>query len=92
MEDKKAAKKIIKIYKKHPEFYSKEEIRYAKMMRKLIKRKEKKNEHSEIGDSNPKGRRDNGVRGKGEQPKKPRQSKGGWFINLLHKAWSLVSL
>ncbi len=41
LKDKKAAKLIIKRAKKHPELYTKEEIRYAKMVRKRIKRDEK---------------------------------------------------
>ena len=41
MKDKKAAKLIIKRAKKHPNFYTKEEIKYAKMVRKRIKREEK---------------------------------------------------
>ena len=39
--NKKAAKLIIKRAKKHPEMYTTEEIRYAKMVRKRIKRAEK---------------------------------------------------
>ena len=39
MEDKKACKKIIKRAKKHPEWYTPEEVRYVKMMKKLIKKK-----------------------------------------------------
>ncbi len=41
MKDKKAAKKIIKRAKKHPNWYSEEEVRFAKMVRKRIKREEK---------------------------------------------------
>jgi hypothetical protein len=41
MKDKKAAKLIIKRAKKHPELYTQDEIRYAKMVRKRIKREEK---------------------------------------------------
>ena len=40
MNDKKAAKLIIKRAKKHPELYSKDEIKYAKMVRKQIKKDE----------------------------------------------------
>ena len=39
MEDKKAAKKIIKRAKKHPEWYTPEEVAYAKLMKKTIKKK-----------------------------------------------------
>tara|TARA_R100001129_G_scaffold50838_2_gene35179 strand:+ start:250 stop:411 length:162 start_codon:yes stop_codon:yes gene_type:complete len=41
VKDKKAAKKIIKRAKKHPEWYTESDIRYAKMVRKRIKREEK---------------------------------------------------
>ena len=39
MEDKKAAKKIIKRAKKHPSWYTPEEVIYAKLMKKVIKKK-----------------------------------------------------
>ena len=41
MKDLKAAKKIIKIAKKHPEYYTKDDIKYAKMVKKRIKRDKK---------------------------------------------------
>jgi hypothetical protein len=41
LKDKKAAKLIIKRAKKHPEYYTKEEVRFAKMLRKQLKREEK---------------------------------------------------
>lgn len=40
MEDKKAAKKIIKRAKKHPDWYTKEDVKFAKMVRKRIKESE----------------------------------------------------
>ena len=42
MKDKKAAKKIIKLAKEHPNWYTREDIRYAKMVKKRIKQKRKK--------------------------------------------------
>ena len=87
MKDKKAAKKLLKLAKKHPDWYSKKDVYYAKM----IKKREKQHER-ELSDSNPKGRGDNGVRGTSEQPKESRQSQGSWVTRLLHKARSLVSL
>ena len=36
-EDKKYAKKIIKIAKKHPDYYTDSEVKYAKMVKKRIK-------------------------------------------------------
>ena len=87
MKDKKAAKKLLKLAKKHPDWYSKKDVYYAKM----IKKREKQHER-ELSNSNPKGRGDNGVRGKSEQPKESRQSQGSWFAKLLYKARSLVGL
>jgi hypothetical protein len=37
--DKKAAKKIIKKYKKHPDWYTREEVMYAKLIKKMLKKK-----------------------------------------------------
>ena len=37
MNDKQAAKKIIKLAKKHPDWYSKQDVYYAKMKRKEFK-------------------------------------------------------
>ena len=37
LSDKKAAKKIIKQAKKHPDWYSEQDVYYAKMMKKKIK-------------------------------------------------------
>ena len=91
MKDKKAAKKLIKLAKEHPDWYSKKDVFYAKMIKKQLKR-EKKQHEREISNSNPKGRRDNGVRGKSKQSKESRQSQGSWFTKLLYKARSLVGL
>ena len=38
MKDHKAAKKIIKLAKKHPDWYSKKDVYYAKMMKKQLKK------------------------------------------------------
>jgi hypothetical protein len=40
VKDKKAAKKLLKRAKKHPEWYTTDEIKYAKMVRKQIKQDE----------------------------------------------------
>ena len=37
MKDKKAAKKIIKRAKEHPDRYTKEDVRFAKMVKRRIK-------------------------------------------------------
>ena len=41
MKDKKAAKKIIKRAKKHPDWYTEQDVYYAKMVRKRIKDEER---------------------------------------------------
>tara|TARA_B100000700_G_scaffold252890_1_gene284537 strand:- start:183 stop:341 length:159 start_codon:yes stop_codon:yes gene_type:complete len=51
MNDKKAAKLIIKRAKKHPELYTKDEIKYAKMVKKRIKQEEKDAERKFKGES-----------------------------------------
>ena len=38
MQDKQAAKQIIKVAKKHPKLYTKEDVRYARMIKKRIKK------------------------------------------------------
>ena len=37
MKDKKAAKKIIRLAKEHPGWYTKQDVLYAKMVKKRIK-------------------------------------------------------
>jgi len=44
LKDKKAAKKIIKRAKKHPEWYTEQDVYYAKMVRRRIKQEEKMKE------------------------------------------------
>jgi len=41
LKDKKAAKVLLKRAKKHPDWYTEQEIYYAKMMKKRIKQEEK---------------------------------------------------
>ena len=41
LKDKKAAKKLLKRAKKHPELYSEKDVYYAKMVKKRIKQEEK---------------------------------------------------
>ena len=51
LSDKKAAKKIIKQAKKHPDWYSEQDVYYAKMMKKKIKAQEKQaRKESELND------------------------------------------
>jgi len=52
MEDKKVCKQIIKRAKKHPDWYTPEEVSYAKMMKKAIKkRKQETQEWSNISEA-----------------------------------------
>ena len=86
---RKSAKKIIKLAKKHPEWYTKEEVKYAKYIRKSLK---KNNATSETNIGDPESRGDDGLRGESQQPEQPRQPKRGWLAKVLHKASTLVGL
>jgi hypothetical protein len=80
------AKKAIKEAKKNPNLYTEEELQYMAMQLvrakialkvKQIKRKQEKgfsNEFSEVGNSDTRRRKDDGVRGEGEQSEQPGQS------------------
>ena len=85
---RKSAKKIIKLAKKNPGWYTKEEVKYAKYIREKLK----KNATSEIDNSDSQSRGDDGVRGEGKQPEEPRQPKRSWIAKVLHKASTLVGL
>ena len=87
MENKKAAKELIKRAKKHPELYNAPDVWYAKMIRKREKQNERK-----INNSDARSRKADGLRGKSEQSEQPRQPKRKWFARLLHKASALVGL
>ena len=52
MHNKKAAKKLLKRAKKHPEWYTEKDIYYAKMIRKEEKRRKHDKEKSESNLSN----------------------------------------
>jgi len=85
---RKTAKRIIKLAKKHPEWYTKEEVKYAKLIRKRLK----KNATSEINISDSQSGGDDGLRGESQQPEQSRQPKRGWIAKVLHKASTLVGL
>ena len=89
MKDKKAAKLIIKRSKEHPQWYTDQEIRYAKMLKKRLKR-EKKQHEREVSERNSRPREDDGVHSESEQPQEPRQPLRSRIVRVLHKAWSLV--
>ncbi len=44
MKDKKAAKKLLKLAKKQPDWYTEEDVLYAKSVKRRIKQEEKLNE------------------------------------------------
>ena len=52
MRDKKAAKKLLKRAKKHPDWYTEKDIYYAKMIRKEEKRKKHEQQKSKTDISN----------------------------------------
>tara|TARA_Y100001951_G_scaffold5721_1_gene3622 strand:+ start:401 stop:550 length:150 start_codon:yes stop_codon:yes gene_type:complete len=41
LKDKKAAKKLIKLAKKHPDWYTEQDVLYAKQVKRRIKEEEK---------------------------------------------------
>ena len=45
MKDKTAAKKLLKLAKKHPDWYTEQDVYYAKQVKKRIKEEEKLNDH-----------------------------------------------
>ena len=55
LSDKKAAKKIIKLAKKHPDWYTEQDVQFAKMVRKRIKAEKriKKLKKNELSDTDP---------------------------------------
>ena len=87
-ETRKTAKRIIKLAKKHPDWYTDMDVKYAKLIRRSLK---KKNATSEIDIRDPQSGGNDGLRGESQQPEQPRQPKGSWVTRLLHKARSLVS-
>ena len=44
MDDKKAAKKLLKRAKKHPDWYTEQDVYYAKQVKNRIKKEEKLND------------------------------------------------
>ena len=47
MKDKKAAKKLLKLAKEHPEWYSEEDVRYAKQVKWRIKQEKQEQKNPE---------------------------------------------
>ena len=88
MKDRKTAKRLIKLAKLNSKWYTKEDVKYAKLIRRRLKNNAKR--ETDLGDSRC--RENDRVHSKGEQPKEPRKSKRKWFAWLLHKASTLVGL
>ena len=80
------AKKALREAKKNPNLYSEGELQYMAVQlvrakialkEKQLRRKQEKgfsNEFSEVGNSNPRRREDDGVRSEGEQSEQPGES------------------
>tara|TARA_B100000902_G_scaffold152507_1_gene149048 strand:- start:1709 stop:1873 length:165 start_codon:yes stop_codon:yes gene_type:complete len=49
MNDKEAAKKLIKLAKEHPDWYSKKDVFYAKQIKKQLKKSKKLRKRSDYG-------------------------------------------
>ena len=50
LSDKKAAKKIIKLAKKHPEWYSEQDVYYAKQVKKRLKQEKQARKENELNE------------------------------------------
>ena len=86
--ERKTAKRLIKLAKANSKWYTKEDVKYAKLIRRSIKH----NATSETNFGDSRCGENDRVHSKGEQPKKPRESKRKWFAWLLYKASTLVGL
>ena len=50
LSDKKAAKKIIKLAKKHPDWYNEQDVYYAKQVRRQLKQEKQARKENELND------------------------------------------
>ena len=50
LSDKKAAKKIIKLAKKHPDWYTEQDVYYAKQVKKQLKQEKQARKENELND------------------------------------------
>ena len=50
MKNRKAAKKLLKLAKKHPDWYSKKDIYYAKQVKKQLKQEKQARKDGELND------------------------------------------
>ena len=86
--ERKTAKRLIKLAKANSKWYTKEDVKYAKLIRRSIKH----NATSETNFGDSRCGENDRVHSKGEQPKESGQPKRSWFVRLLHKASTLVGL
>ena len=86
--ERKVAKRLIKLAKVNSKWYTKEDVKYAKLIRRSIKH----NATSETNHGYSQSGGDDRLHSKGEQSKESRESKRKWFAWLLHKASTLVGL
>ena len=50
MKDKKAAKKLIKLAKKHPDWYTEQDVLYAKQVKRRIKLEKQSRKENEMNE------------------------------------------
>jgi len=50
LKDKKAAKKLLKLAKKHPDWYTEQDVYYAKQVKKRLKKEKQALKESELND------------------------------------------
>tara|TARA_X000000368_G_scaffold54663_1_gene38855 strand:- start:157 stop:309 length:153 start_codon:yes stop_codon:yes gene_type:complete len=50
LKDKKAAKKLIRLAKEHPEWYSERDVYYAKQVKKQLKKEKQSRKESELNE------------------------------------------
>ena len=50
LSDKKAAKKIIKLAKKHPDWYTEQDVYYAKQFKKRLKKEKQARKENELNE------------------------------------------
>jgi len=50
LKDKKAAKRLIKLAKKHPDWYTEKDVYYAKQVRKQLKQEKQARKENELNE------------------------------------------
>ena len=90
MKDKKAAKKLLRLAKEHPDWYSKKDVFYAKQIKKQLKR-EKKQHERKLVTVTPKAEETMGYVARVSNPKNQDNPKVSWFVShcIKHGHWSV---